>query len=57
LGEADSEGLGDRDAGDRKKRRKLRRRNKHVLIKVPFGINRCRPTLREQTLLQGEGRV
>lgn len=41
MGEVDSEGLGDRDAGGRKKRRKLRRRNKHVLIKVPFGINRC----------------
>lgn len=41
MGEADSEGVGDRDAGDRKKRRKSRRRNKHVLIRVPFGINRC----------------
>ena len=39
LCEADSEGLG--DVGDREKRRKLRRRNKHVLIRVPFSINRC----------------
>jgi hypothetical protein len=56
LGEADSECFG--DAGDQKKRGKLRRRNNHVLIRVPYGINPCSGDHPEGAgLLQGEGRV